>query len=145
MSQYRSRPYNSRRYARGPCGTRLSDDSDRDTMKAPILTLLALAGVCSLVQAQQASAGDAARGAGKAAMCIGCHGIVGYRASFPEVYRVPKIAGQHPAYLVAALKAYKSGDRKHPSMVAIAASLSDQDMANLAAYYAQSGLTTAGK
>ena len=73
------------------------------------------------------------------------HGIDGWRTAYPEVYHVPKIAGQQPAYLLAALKAYKTGDRTHPSMVAIAASLSDQDMANLAAYYAQSGLATAGK
>ena len=71
----------------------------------------------------------------KTAMCIGCHGIPGYKTAFPEVYHVPKIAGQQPAYLISALKAYKSGDRSHPSMRGIAASLSDQDMADLAAYY----------
>jgi len=71
----------------------------------------------------------------KTAMCIGCHGIPGYKTAFPDVYHVPKIAGQQPAYLVNALKAYKSGERTHPSMRGIAASLSDQDMADLAAYY----------
>jgi cytochrome c553 len=71
----------------------------------------------------------------KIAMCIGCHGIPGYKTAFPDVYHVPKIAGQQPAYLVAALKAYKSGERPHPSMRGIAASLSEQDMADLAAYY----------
>jgi cytochrome c553 len=50
---------------------------------------------------------------------------------------VPKIAGQNEAYLVAALQAYKSGDRSHPSMKAISASLNDQDMADLAAFYAR--------
>src|SRR4051812_26507372 len=69
------------------------------------------------------------------AMCIGCHGIPGYKTAFPSVYHVPKIAGQQPAYIVNALKAYKSGERTHPSMRGIAASLSDQDMADLAAYY----------
>ena len=68
-------------------------------------------------------------------MCIGCHGIVGYKTAFPEVYSVPKIGGQHAAYIVKALQAYKSGERKHPSMVGVAASLSDKDMADLAAYY----------
>ena len=68
-------------------------------------------------------------------MCIGCHGIPGYKTAFPDVYHVPKIAGQQPAYLVNALKAYKSGERSHPSMRGIAASLTDQDMADLAAYY----------
>ncbi len=69
------------------------------------------------------------------AICIGCHGIPGYRTAFPEVYHVPKIAGQQPGYIISALKAYKSGQRSHPSMRGIAASLSDQDMADLAAYY----------
>jgi cytochrome c553 len=71
----------------------------------------------------------------KIAMCIGCHGIPGYKTAFPDVYHVPKIAGQQPAYLVAALKAYKDGARSHPSMRGIAASLTEQDMADLAAYY----------
>jgi cytochrome c553 len=84
----------------------------------------------------QAPAGDAKAGAQKVQMCQGCHGIPGWRTAFPEVYHVPKIAGQHPQYFVNALKAYKSGDRKHPSMRAIAQSLSEKDMADLAAYYA---------
>ena len=83
----------------------------------------------------QAPAGDAAEGAKKNSMCIGCHGIAGYKTAFPEVYNVPKIGGQHPAYMVKALQAYKSGERNHPSMKGIAATLSDQDMADLAAYY----------
>jgi cytochrome c553 len=90
-----------------------------------------------LAAAQQpAPAGDAELAhRHEIAMCIGCHGIPGYRTAFPEVYHVPKIAGQQPAYLISALKAYKSGERSHPSMRGIAASLSDQDMADLAAYY----------
>jgi cytochrome c553 len=71
----------------------------------------------------------------KTAMCIGCHGIPGYKTAFPEVYHVPLIAGQQPGYIISALKAYKAGQRSHPSMRGIAASLSDQDMADLAAYY----------
>ena len=85
--------------------------------------------------AQGAPAGDAANGAKLNSMCIGCHGIVGYKTAFPEVYSVPKIGGQHAAYIVKALQAYKSGERKHPSMVGVAASLSDKDMSDLAAYY----------
>jgi cytochrome c553 len=69
------------------------------------------------------------------AMCIGCHGIPGYKTAFPEVYHVPKIAGQQPAYIVSALKAYKSGERSHPSMRGIAASLTEEDMKEIAAYY----------
>ena len=112
----------------------------------PLIAALASALVAGIAAAQgSAPAGDAAKGREKVQMCQGCHGIDGWRTAYPEVYHVPKIAGQQPAYLLAALKAYKTGDRTHPSMVAIAASLSDQDMANLAAYYAQSGLATAGK
>jgi cytochrome c553 len=69
------------------------------------------------------------------AQCIGCHGIPGYKTAYPEVYHVPKIAGQQPAYLIAALKAYKSGERSHPSMRGIAASLNEQQMKALADYY----------
>ncbi|HEX4883769.1 MAG TPA: cytochrome c [Casimicrobiaceae bacterium] len=93
----------------------------------------------------QAPAGDAARGAEKVQMCQGCHGIEGWRTAFPEVYSVPRIAGQHPQYFVNALKAYRSGERSHPSMRGIAANLSDQDMADLAAYYAQPATQTVGK
>jgi cytochrome c553 len=69
------------------------------------------------------------------AMCIGCHGIPGYKTAFPSTYHVPKIAGQQPGYIIAALKAYKSGERSHPSMRGIAASLTDDDMKKLAEYY----------
>jgi len=72
---------------------------------------------------------------------VGCHGIIGYQASFPEIYKVPKIAGQSATYIVAALNAYKAGDRKHPTMRAIADTLTDQDMADLGAYYATLGMT----
>jgi cytochrome c553 len=92
-----------------------------------------------------APGGDPLKGAQKVQMCQGCHGIVGWRTAFPEVYRVPKLSGQTSPYIVAALKAYKSGDRGHPTMKAIAASLSDADMADIAAYYSQTPLTTAQK
>lgn len=77
----------------------------------------------------------ASKSGGKAAMCIGCHGIPGYRMAFPHVYHVPYIAGQSPKYLEVALKAYQSGERKHPTMRSIAAGLSDKDIAELATYY----------
>ena len=102
--------------------------------------LLLLAGLSTAAPASAATdAGDAAKGASKAAMCIGCHGIVGYQASFPEVYKVPMIAGQGAKYLVAALTAYQKGDRKHPTMRGIAAPLTEQDMADLAAFYEAQG------
>ena len=81
------------------------------------------------------AAGDSAAGSKKIQMCQGCHGIEGFRTAYPEVYSVPKLGGQSAGYIVAALKAYKAGDRQHPSMRGIASTLSDQDMADLAAYY----------
>ncbi len=72
----------------------------------------------------------------KTAMCFGCHNIINYQTNFPEVYHVPKIAGQNAKYLAAALTAYKNGDRKHPTMRGIAGSLSDQDIQDIANYYA---------
>jgi cytochrome c553 len=83
--------------------------------------------------------GNAAEGAKKVAQCIGCHGIPGYQMSFPEVHRVPMISGQNAKYIVASLQAYKKGDRKHPTMRGIAASLTDQDMADIGAYYEADG------
>ena len=84
--------------------------------------------------------GDAKAGEKKNAMCIGCHGIVGYQASFPEIHKVPKISGQGEKYIISALNAYKKGERKHPTMRGISASLSDQDMADLAVFYAANGV-----
>jgi cytochrome c553 len=115
-------------------------------MKNHLLPAAALAlALAALPAAAQNAAGNAAAGYQKTQMCAGCHGIEGWRTAFPEVYKVPKIGGQHQAYLVKALQAYKSGERNHPSMRAIAASLSDQDMADLAAYYAQPPMKTAAK
>ncbi|MGF1615218.1 MAG: c-type cytochrome [Gammaproteobacteria bacterium] len=80
-------------------------------------------------------AGDAAAGKIKAQSCLGCHGIPGYFNAYPS-YRVPKVGGQHPEYVVAALKAYKAGERPHATMRAQASSLTEQDMADIAAYFA---------
>jgi cytochrome c553 len=111
----------------------------------PAAAAAALALALAAPPAAAQNAGNAAAGYQKTQMCSGCHGIEGWRTAFPEVYKVPKIGGQHQAYLVKALQAYKSGERNHPSMRAIAASLSDQDMADLAAYYAQPPMKTAAK
>lgn len=83
----------------------------------------------------QSLQGDIQAGQTKAAMCIGCHGIPGYQASFPEVHKVPMISGQSAAYIAAALDAYRKGGRRHPTMRGIAESMSDQDMADVAAFY----------
>lgn len=83
----------------------------------------------------QAPVGNAEAAKSKISMCVGCHGIPDYKTAYPHVYHVPMITGQQPVYLFNALQAYKSGARSHPSMRGIAQSLSDQDMADLAAYY----------
>jgi cytochrome c553 len=98
---------------------------------ALVLALSALAPVAG----HAAEAGDADAAKGKVSMCIGCHGIPGYKTAYPLVYPVPRISGQTAKYIENALVAYRKGDRSHPSMRAIAASLSDQDIADLAAYY----------
>jgi cytochrome c553 len=104
-------------------------------MKNALALVLCLAGLP--VQAQTIGSAEAAKG--KISMCIGCHGIPRYKSVFPEVYSVPMIAGQPPEYIVKALQAYRAGDRSHPSMQGIAKSLSDQDIADVAAYYGRSG------
>jgi cytochrome c553 len=106
--------------------------------KITILAALALAAAPALAQ-QAAPQGDPAEAHKKIAMCEGCHGIPGYRTAYPDVYRVPMLGGQSAVYIANALHAYKAGQRKHPSMRGIAASLSDKDIADLAAYYS-SGL-----
>jgi cytochrome c553 len=117
--------------------------SKQTNFKAAVTSLAAAAGLAAMLASGSALAqapaikGDAAAGAKKNSMCIGCHGIENYKTAFPVLYRVPKITGQHQAYFVAALQAYKTGERSHPSMQAIAGSLTDQDMADLAAFYAQ--------
>ena len=107
------------------------------------ISVLAVSLVTMIASAQDTKGeikGDVKAGESKNAMCVGCHGIKGYQASFPEVYKVPMISGQSAKYIVSSLNAYKKGERKHPSMRGIAETLTDQDMADLAAYYSASGV-----
>ena len=99
--------------------------------------LRAFACACAALGALAASAADNNKITiqNRIAQCQGCHGIQGWKTAFPEVYSVPKLGGQNRAYIVAALKAYKSGERDFATMRAIAADLSDQDMEEVAAYY----------
>jgi cytochrome c553 len=85
--------------------------------------------------AQEAVHGSAAAGREKVTQCVGCHGLPEYKTAFPQVYRVPMIGGQNAGYIESALHEYKKGERSHPSMRYIAESLSDQDIADIAAYY----------
>ena len=106
-----------------------------------LLLAIALSGV---TYTSTWAAGDAKRGENLAQTCNGCHAGEGYRNPGP-VYNIPKIGGQHADYLVTALKAYRSGERSHGTMRAAASSLTDQDMADIAAFYsAMSGRSKPG-
>lgn len=101
-----------------------------------LLAFLALAGIAQFAAAADVT-GNTKSAVNKVENCIGCHGIKGYKASFPEVYQVPMLGGQSAKYIENALNAYKKGERKHPTMRGIASTLSDQDIADVAAYYSQ--------
>jgi len=82
--------------------------------------------------------GDAAAGEKKAYTCLGCHGVLHYVNTYPT-YHVPKLGGQHQDYLIAALIAYRAKDRAHGTMQANAGLLTDEDIADIAAYFASQG------
>lgn len=93
----------------------------------------ALLAAALLMPALSWAGGDAVAGKVKADTCMGCHGIENYANVYPS-YRVPMLGGQHPEYIIAALKAYKNGERSHPTMKAQAAQMTDADMADIAAF-----------
>jgi len=94
--------------------------------------LLMIAMLCASMMTQ--AAGDAEKGKLISYTCTGCHGIPFQMNAYPS-YHVPRLGGQNEAYLVLALKAYRSGERSHPTMVAQATNLTDQDIADIAAYF----------
>ena len=98
----------------------------RTLLLATLLATAAFAG-------SAAAAGNAEAGRTKVYTCGGCHGVTGYKNAYPN-YHVPRIAGQNADYLIAALKAYKTGDREHPTMRAQGESLSEQDIQDIAAH-----------
>ena len=99
-----------------------------------------LAGTACLLLAAGtvAAAGDPVAGRAKSETCLGCHGIPNYNNVYPT-YHVPRLAGQHAEYIVVALKEYRDGQRKHPTMTPQASSLSEQDMADIAAFWESLG------
>jgi len=99
-----------------------------------LVTLLLALGFGSNAKA----AGDVEAGGIKVHSCLGCHGVKHYVNSYPT-YHVPRIAGQHEAYLVSALKAYRDKTRSHPTMQANAGLLSDQDIEDIAAWLSAAG------
>ena len=104
-------------------------------MKRKMLIGAAVTGIALVFATPAYAEGDAAKGKVKSITCMGCHGIPGYHNAYPN-YPVPRVGGQHTEYIVAALKAYKSGRRGHKTMQAQAVSLSEQDMQDIAAYFA---------
>ncbi|MCB1605750.1 MAG: c-type cytochrome [Xanthomonadales bacterium] len=100
-------------------------------LTAVVLALSAFAAAAAPAYAK----GDPERGEVVFYTCTGCHGIAGYFNSYPS-YRVPKIGGQNYEYLVAALTAYQSGTRSHPTMRAQGESLSAQDIEDIASFLA---------
>jgi cytochrome c553 len=100
--------------------------------------LFALAVMLAATTAAHAQ-GNPEAGKNKVFQCQGCHGIPGWKTAYPEVYSVPKLGGQRAAYLVSAMKAYKTGERDFQTMRSIVADLTDQDMADIAAYYERQG------
>jgi len=107
----------------------------------PLFVALVLLTASALFVQPAHAEGDAARGKALAYTCLGCHGIEGYRNAYPS-YRVPKLGGQKAAYLVIALRGYRDGTRKHPTMTAQSSSLTDQDIDDIAAYLASIGKDT---
>jgi len=108
------------------------------------IATLALGAFAGTAQGQQAPAADAKRGKALAYTCLGCHGIDGYKNAYP-MYSVPKLEGQHPEYLAAALHGYRDGDRAHLTMHSQASTLSDQDILDIATYFAGKPLAPSGK
>jgi len=106
-------------------------------MKTNYLSSLVLLVAVTVLPTSGFAAGDATAGKIKAFTCMGCHGVPSYTNVYPT-YHVPKLGGQHAQYLVSALQAYKAGKRSHKTMQAQASSLSEQDMQDIAAYFAQS-------
>jgi cytochrome c553 len=110
---------------------RLHYRTRRGTLPGALLATL----MTALLAAAGAHAeGDAKAGQVKSIPCMGCHGIPGYSNVYPT-YHVPRVGGQHPEYIVAALKAYKAKERSHPTMQAQASSLSEEDMNDIAAFF----------
>jgi cytochrome c553 len=105
---------------------------------------LALSLIPALLAPGFAQAADPARGAKLAYTCHGCHGIPDYKNAYP-LYRVPKLGGQHAAYMVTALKAYQGKERAHPTMHAQAVAFSESQMADISAYLAGVELKPTGR
>jgi len=108
------------------------------------MTCASLLGASAAMSQGQLPHGDAERGKALSYTCLGCHGVEGYKNAYPN-YSVPELEGQHPEYLAAALQGYRDGDRAHLTMHSQASTLSDQDIADIVAYFAGKPLTPDAK
>src|SRR5712664_1479597 len=114
--------------------------------------VLVAAAVCGVIASASVTAheptlqgkGNPQRGKALSYTCLGCHGVDGYKNAYPN-YSVPELEGQHPEYLAAALKEYRDGDRAHLTMHSQASTLTDQDIADIIAYFAGKPLTADSK
>ena len=100
----------------------------KDVLRPALAVGLALAAAGG-----QAAETDTAHGRLLFETCRGCHAVPGYYNVYPS-YRVPKLGGQNAAYIAAALRSYKEGSRTHDTMHANASALSEQDIADIAAF-----------
>ncbi len=117
----------------------------RERGRGILFTAIAALAFAGTALAQQAAApGDAKRGKELSYTCLGCHGIAGYKNAYPD-YSVPMLQGQHTEYISAALHGYRDGDRAHLTMHSVASTLSEQDIADIAVYFAGKPLESAGK
>jgi cytochrome c553 len=107
-------------------------------MRNLIFTALLLSAASLIIPTSVFAAGDAKAGKVEASQCMGCHGIPGYNNVYPT-YKVPKVGGQNYEYLVAALHEYRNGERDHATRLVQAKSLSDEQIENIAAYFASLG------
>ena len=103
-------------------------------MRLFLRTTLLIIALGLFVSSASYAAGNVEQGKIKAETCLGCHGVPSYTNVYPT-YHVPRLGGQHAEYIVAALKAYKSGERNHGTMEAQAAVMSEEDMSDIGAYF----------
>jgi cytochrome c553 len=119
----------------------------RSGMRSGVLVAAAVylgaASVSAMAQ-EPALQGNPQRGKQLSYTCLGCHGVDGYKNAYPN-YSVPELEGQHPEYLGTALKEYRDGDRAHLTMHSQASTLTDQDIADIVAYFAGKPLTADSK
>ena len=103
-------------------------------MRCVLRRLVLILIISLLLTSLSFAGGNAESGKIKAETCLGCHGVPSYTNVYPT-YSVPLLGGQHAEYIVIALKGYQNGERSHRTMQAHAIGLSEEDMADIGAYF----------